>query len=224
MQNNDVFQWYIVTTVGGKEALVQENLLNKIRTFGFQDKVKEIKIVYETETTVELFTPEEAPKRMVNTEKVKWETITDKTGVKYKRTKTEVKNKYPGYIFINMVLVDDLWFVIRNTQLVTGIVGSSGKNSKPTPIGELEVEKLFQTENSQEQSEPQEKQLYKAHFNIGDHVKIISGALEGSVGVVKAINEGKGTASVSTEMLGQTSVFDNVDFEDIEVIKEAQDD
>lgn len=238
MSDKEIFQWYIVTTVGGKEQLVQENLWNKIRTFGFDDKVKDIKIIYETIETIDYFKPEEAPKRMQNTEKVKWETTKDSIGTVYKRTKIETKNKYPGYVFVNMVLIDELWFIIRNTQLVTGIVGSAGKNSKPTPIGDLEIEKLFNagnelTNNSYNDSyeedvkysnsskiDDEPKIVYEAHFIVGDRIKIKSGALFGTIGVVESINTLKGTTNIATEIMGQKQSVENIPFDDIEVLEE----
>ncbi|WAM01684.1 hypothetical protein NWE60_02710 [Mycoplasmopsis felis] len=43
---------------------------------------------------------------------------------------TSYINLYPGYIFVKMHMSDPAWFLIRNTQYVTGLVGSSGKGNE----------------------------------------------------------------------------------------------
>ena len=39
--------------------------------------------------------------------------------------KTRMKNLYPGYIFVEMIMTDERWYLVRNTPGVTGIAGSS---------------------------------------------------------------------------------------------------
>lgn len=46
------------------------------------------------------------------------------------------ENMYPGYIFIKADMSDRLWYVIRNTKYVTGLIGSSGKGAYPTKISD----------------------------------------------------------------------------------------
>lgn len=31
---------------------------------------------------------------------------------------------------------DAVWFIVRNTQYITGLIGSSGKGTKPTPVSD----------------------------------------------------------------------------------------
>ncbi|UWV77501.1 hypothetical protein NW067_00525 [Mycoplasmopsis cynos] len=45
-----------------------------------------------------------------------------------------------------MHMSDKAWFLIRNTQYVTGLIGSSGKGAKPTPLSNLEIKKMFRQE------------------------------------------------------------------------------
>ena len=63
--------------------------------------------------------------------------------------KTEVQKIFPGYIFLEIEVDpkegvrDDVWFMIRNTQKVTGFLGSSGGGTKPTPVNTEEMNQIL---------------------------------------------------------------------------------
>ncbi len=98
--------------------------------------------------------------------------------------KIKIKNIYPGYIFIKMHMSDRAWFIVRNTQYVTGLVGSSGQRTQPTPVSKEEMNRIFkQSDQANEITD------IKINFVIGDAVKIIAGALAGNSGVVKSITK-----------------------------------
>ena len=54
-----------------------------------------------------------------------------------------MKNLYPGYVFIEMKMSDEAWFVVRNTPGVTGFIGSSGRGAKPFPVPTEEIEPVL---------------------------------------------------------------------------------
>ena len=55
----------------------------------------------------------------------------------------KIINLYPGYVFVEMIMTDESWFMIRNTPGVTGIAGSSGGGQKPTPVSGKEIETVL---------------------------------------------------------------------------------
>jgi len=115
--------------------------------------------------------------------------------------KATQKKIFPGYVLINMVMNDDTWYVVRNTRGVTGFVGPG---SKPVPLSEDEMRRIGinSTEN------------VVVDFKVGDNVMGISGAWEGTTGVVRAVNISRQTVSISTEVFGrETSV--ELDFSDV---------
>ncbi len=61
---------------------------------------------------------------------------TDKE-VEFKEGKrNEVEKKvYPGYVLVEMKMTDQSWYVVRNTQGVTGFVGSPGLRRKTAAAG-----------------------------------------------------------------------------------------
>ena len=115
-----------------------------------------------------------------------------KGGVK----KNVSKKMFPGYVLVNMVMNDDTWYVVRNTIGVTGFVGPG---SDPVPLSEAEMRNLGIVANSNSEVE--------IDIEVGDLVEVTSGAWEGRVSTVTAINMNKQTVTIEVDMFGrETSV------------------
>lgn len=102
--------------------------------------------------------------------------------------KTSLKKLFPGYVMIHMIMNDDTWYVVRNTRGVTGFVGPG---SKPVPLEEDEMARfgIYQEVTVQ--------------FELGDTVTVLSGAWEGTVGVVQTLNEQKQSLTINVELFGR---------------------
>ena len=107
--------WYVVNTYSGHESKVQEKLLSRAQTMGFQDYIF----------------------RVIVPEETVYETLKDGS------TKEKKKKMFPGYILVEMVMSDEAWYAVRNTPGVTGFIGSSGKGAKPTPLQPYEVDNIL---------------------------------------------------------------------------------
>lgn len=119
--------------------------------------------------------------------KIPTETVTE---VKDDGTQKQYERKiFPGYVLIKMIVTDDSWFVVRNTRGVTGFVGPA---SKPVPLTDAEVESLGV-----------EKHSVEVPYKIGDNVKIISGPLEGFVGIVEEVDILSNDVRVLISMFGR---------------------
>ncbi len=142
-------QWYIATTIIGSEESIYLSLLDKIKAYKFDDLVQEMRMIKYNDVTIETFKDgsNPPPKTMRNTKNIVWETTPD--GRYIKRTSRSV-NKFPGYIFICMIMTDEVWYAIRNTPGVTGFVGSSGKGAQPIPISEFELAELFDPDKNKD--------------------------------------------------------------------------
>lgn len=176
-------QWYIVTTYSLHEKKVRTNLLRRIETFNLQPYIFRV-IIAEQEVDVL------------------------KDGLP--SGKKKMKNLYPGYIFVEMIMNDEVWFVVRNTPGVTGIAGSSGGGQKPTPVTKEEIEPVLKRMGIIDSS------MYD-RYNIGDLVRVIHGPLEGTEGRITSINKETGACSVETVFFGRTTPVD-VDFSEIEKV------
>ena len=113
------------------------------------------------------------------------------------------KKMFPGYVLLNMVMNDDTWYVVRNTRGVTGFVGPG---SDPVPLSEAEMRNLGIVANSNSEVE--------IDIEVGDLVEVTSGAWEGRVSTVTAINMNKQTVTIEVDMFGrETSV--EIEFVDV---------
>ncbi|MCI7275504.1 MAG: transcription termination/antitermination protein NusG [Lachnospiraceae bacterium] len=111
--------------------------------------------------------------------------------VKNGQKKTVQKKMFPGYVLLNMIMNDDTWYVVRNTRGVTGFVGPG---SKPVPLTEAEMRNLGIIGGTAD---------VVVDFEVGDMITVISGAWEGTVGVIREINPAKQTVSINVDMFGR---------------------
>jgi len=145
MDNLNKEKWYIATTITGSEDKIKDDLKEKIIAYRFENEVLEMKIIKHREITIEEFndTNNPPPKVMRNSKNIEWRT----TPKGYEKTTIKEKNCFPGYLFINMIMTQEVWYIIRNTAGITGFVGSSGKGAQPIPISEDELDGIFSLEH-----------------------------------------------------------------------------
>ena len=107
-------QWYVVNTYVGHENRVKDNLEKRLETMGISDNL--FRIVVAEETAID---------------------------IKNEKAKEVVRNIFPGYLFVEMIMTDEAWYVVRNTPGVTGFIGSSGGGAKPIPVKGPEIEAIL---------------------------------------------------------------------------------
>lgn len=132
-----------------------------------------------------------------------------------KTGKIRRKPMFPGYLFVKLFMSDESWYIIRNTQFVTGIVGSSGQRTKPTPILEEQITKIIQKIQDESKKEisnklekkPTEKIVTSVNFKEGDIVEVKEGDFANQEGTVTSFSLIKQTVTVTIEFFGrQTSI------------------
>ncbi|AOX43500.1 transcription antitermination protein NusG [Spiroplasma sp. NBRC 100390] len=138
-----------------------------------------------------------------------------------KKTKATEKNVYPGYIFINMIMNDEAWYIVRNTTGVTGFIGSSGRGTKPFPLTDQEAKTMLSKSLAAKKAAAQQgkkvKKVFVANFEVNDYVRILSGTFVEMEGQVTKIDTSKGIATVNLEMFGRLTPTE-VDFDQCEKI------
>ena len=165
-------QWYVVNTYAGHENRVKDNLEKRLETMGISDNL--FRIVVAEETQIE---------------------------VKNEKSKEVVRNIFPGYLFVEMIMTDEAWYVVRNTPGVTGFIGSSGGGAKPFPVKQDEIEKILRRIG-------QSDKAIEVDFAVGDSVKILSGPFSGMEGKVESMNDETQTASVLIIFFGRETPTD----------------
>ncbi|MDR0675052.1 MAG: transcription termination/antitermination protein NusG [Mycoplasmataceae bacterium] len=211
-------QWFIVTAIGGKEDSIAEAIQEKIHNYGYDSYVGQIRIFKTKEETVETFAKdsEQIPQNPKKTKTTTWEVMQDG---KYKKTRVRVINKFPGYIFINMIYDRNVWFAIRNTPGVLGFVGSSGKGAVPIPItieeyarvsgeGEVIIEdsktEQATSNNSSISTSDENKVIYRTDAKIGNNIDILEGSFAGMTGEIKKLDDSKGVAVIMIDFFGRS--------------------
>jgi len=126
----------------------------------------------------------------------------DVVELKNGKKKTVQKKMFPGYVLLNMEMNDDTWYVVRNTRGVTGFVGPG---SKPVPLSEEEM--VYMGLKNEE---------VEVDFGVGDTIVVTSGAWEGTVGMINAINPHKQIVTICVDMFGRETPVE-ISFTDVKV-------
>ena len=172
MSENNKKEWYVVNTYAGHENRVKDNLEKRLETMGIADNL--FRIVVAEETQIE---------------------------IKNDKSKEVVKNIFPGYLFVEMIMTDEAWYVVRNTPGVTGFIGSSGGGAKPIPVKPEEIEKILRRIGKSDKA-------VEVDFKVGDAVKILSGPFSGMEGTVESMNDETQVATVLIILFGRETPTD----------------
>lgn len=190
--------WYVINTYAMRERQVKEALEKRAESFSMTDKIFRV-ICAEYEEPV---LDENGKQKMV---------IDKKTGQKVPKVK--IKNYYPGYIFVEMIMTDETWFVARNTPGVSGITGSSGKGAKPFPIPREEIEPVLKRMHIEDPD------IY-SEYKVGDLVKIITGTFQDAEGTIESIDPERGEVTVQITLFGRYNTIPEK-FSDIEKVQDT---
>ena len=177
--------WYVVNTYSTHEKKVADNLHRRVESMGLENLIFRI-VVAEQQVPV----------------------MDRETGLP--TGKMRMKNLYPGYVFVEMIMSDYAWYVVRNTPGVTGFVGSSGKGTKPFPVPREQIEPVLKRMGMVDES------MYD-RYKEDDQIKVIHGPLEGTEGRILSINRETGVVEVETIFFGKSTKVE-VDFSEIEKI------
>ena len=112
----------------------------------------------------------------------------------------KTRKMFPSYVFVEMIVTEKSWFIVRNTPKVTGFLGSSGKGAKPTPLQPYEVDKILGNMGISRMDVDTE-------LSVGTKVKIIAGPFQGMFGTVDSVDLPNGKVNLLVDLFGQeTSV------------------
>jgi len=112
-----------------------------------------------------------------------------------------VKRKlYPGYLMIQMVINDDTWFLVRETP---GIGDFTGTYGKPTPMSDLDVERIIKLVHPDVDEEHTPKTSIP--FRPGDRVRVKEGNFQSLEGDVDRIDEANGRVTVIINIFGRST-------------------
>ena len=166
---NPEMEWYVLKIQSNREKSIREGLLRRISREGLEEFFGEI---------------------IIPTEKI----VETRGGKK----RTTHKKLYPGYIMIHLVLNDETWYLVRDTNGVGDFTGAAGK---PIPMQQDEIQRMLGDKTALEQ----EPARVKIDLVPGEVVKINEGGFESFEGTVETIDEASGKISVLVEIFGRST-------------------
>jgi len=174
-------RWYIIQTYSGYENAVKEDLQRRVDSMGMNDYI--FRVIVPEETIIE--------KKENGKEKEK------------------IRQLYPGYVFVEMEVTDESWFVVRNTPRVTGFLGSSGGGTKPVPLAEEEIKAILLKIGAI--SKP------KYDYLRDKTVEILTGAYQGIKGFVSEVDNDQAKVVVNIDIFGRSTPTE-LDAQDVKII------
>jgi transcription termination/antitermination protein NusG len=170
-------KWYIVHTYSGHENKAKLTLLERVRNQGL------------TEFFGDVLVPTESVMEMVKGQR-----------------RTTTRKFFPGYMFVQMVLDDRTFHLVKNTPKITGFLGGT----KPTAVPEREITGV-QSNISDGKAKPKARMV----FETGDTVRVIDGPFSSQSAVIEDVKADKQKIKVKLSMLGRATSVE-LDFSQVE--------
>jgi transcription termination/antitermination protein NusG len=167
-------KWFVLHTLSGQEQKVKESIEKRIKAEEMGEFINEVLVPMEKVAEVR------SGKKTVSTRKL-----------------------YPGYVFIDMMLLDENnriiekpWYFIRDTPGIIGFVGGD----RPTPTSAEEIASIkSQISDSEDTERP------KVQFDVGETIKINDGPFLNFSGVIEEIDPEKGKLKVTVNIFGRNT-------------------
>ena len=188
-------RWYVIHTYSGHEAKVKSSIEKLVENYGDE-------IIFRQNlpdgsergyTMTDLVLKVQVP-------------VQDVAVLKDGQHKIKSRKMFPGYVLVKMIVTDKSWYLVRNTQGVTGFVGytTATHKNRPVPLSKEEVRRMGI-----------EKVNIELDIKVGDMIKVINGPFESFTGVVEEVNPEKETLKARISMFGRDTpvelIYDQVD-------------
>ncbi len=161
--------WYTLKVQPEREEKIRDLLMERIRNKGLTDQMRQILIP--TESVQEI---RGGKKRIIQ------------------------QKTYPGYLFAEMDLTDESWYVITETAGISGFVSANPR--EPVPLPDDEINRILQS-----MRDDKEKPKPKVEFEPGENVRIKEGPFENYEGQVEEVYAEKGTLKVNVFIFGRST-------------------
>src|ERR1051325_9435890 len=171
-------KWYIVHTYSGHENKAKLTLLERVRNANLTEYFGEVLVP--TESVIE--------------------------NVKGQR-RTTTRKFFPGYMFVQMVLDDRTFHLVKNTPKITGFLGGT----KPTPVPPREITGVQTNMTQGGKAKPKARVVFEA----GDSVRVIDGPFASFSATVEEVKADKQKVKVSLSMFGRATSVE-LDFAQVE--------
>lgn len=176
--------WYVLQVLSGQEKKVKKSLEENREVRGMSEAVQEIVLPVENVSEVK-----KGEKKIVE------------------------KKLWPGYLLVKMVLSDDAWNYVKNTNGVIDFLGGG----TAVPLTDAEVAEILRDLEKKKDTVTQSHRV-----QVGDRVKIVDGVFVNFIGSVIEVFNDKGVLSVMVSIFGRDTRVDDLEFWQVEVITEEE--
>jgi transcriptional antiterminator NusG len=171
-------KWYVIQTYSGYENKVKEALLQRIKEHGKEAHFGEV---------------------LIPTETVQQPRAGGKSRVRQ-------KTSFPGYIFVEMEMTEEIWHLVKDTPKVTGFIG----NQRPQEVKSPQIDDLRKII-----IEGAVKPKPRVSFEQGDEIRVIDGAFANFSGTVEEVKPDKQKLKVKVSIFGRATPVE-LDFSQVE--------
>ncbi|MDR2151200.1 MAG: transcription termination/antitermination protein NusG [Helicobacteraceae bacterium] len=161
-------KWYAIQTYYGSEQSVKRSIARMRDELAISDRVFEI--VVPTEDVIEL----------------------NKSG----KPKTVERCIYPGYVFAQLELDNDLWHRIQSLPKVSRFIG---EEKKPAPLQEKDIQQILEKARNKGPAK------HKVFFDTAEQVRIIDGPFANFTGVVEEYEASSGKLRLNVSIFGRST-------------------
>lgn len=126
-----------------------------------------------------------------------------------KRT-TREKRLYPGYVFVQLELCDEMVLDIRSMMNVSGFPPMN--KSYPQPLTDDEIKRIIGQADGRETH-----RVVRVPFSVGQTVRVVDGPFNNFSGVVESINPERGRVRVIFTIFGRKAPVE-LDFAQVKLV------
>jgi transcriptional antiterminator NusG len=160
--------WYVVHTQTGSEEKVRSTLEKRIAQAGLGDLISSV---------------------IIPTEQV--------SEVRSGKKKITQRKFFPGYLLVEMELIEQTYLFVKTVPGVTGFIGLG---RKPMPLPQNEVDSILKRTK-----ETAAKPSPKVVFEKGEPVRVTEGPFLNFNGTIEEIHPEKGKIKVSVSIFGRST-------------------
>ena len=178
LRTQEGMDWYVLHTYSGYEKKVRDQLRERLRQEGFSEHVGRILV------------PEE-----------------DVVEIRAGKRKVSKRMFFPGYVMIEMKMSDKVWYVVKETQRITGFLGDA---HSPVALSFEEVDRMMeQITGDTDKPKP------KFSYSVGETVRVTDGPFANFTGVLDEVNMDRAKVKVMVSIFGRSTPVE-LEFSQIE--------
>jgi len=164
-------KWYVIRAVTGTEKKVKQNIEMEVQS---SPHIKDL-----------------VPRVLIPTEKI--------YQIRNGKKVSKERNFFPGYVFVEAVMVPEVKHTLLIVPGVLGFVGCKRKMDPPIPLRPVEVTRMLgKVDELLEQDA-----TYATPYIVGEEIKVIDGPFNTFAGIIEEVNTEKKKLKVMVKIFGR---------------------